>query len=205
MIRFSRWAVVALLTIMFCSPWIPLRAQNDKGGQTIPSEVNALFEDIIDIDKLRVLNPLKLTPEQITQLIATVKEWQGKYNKQLADAAVPPIKSIAAEIKETRKKMVAGALIPKDFDDKVKGIQSKFTERRSQAEFDTVKGLAESVKKILTSEQAASAEKMAKEAVADKGKDPPKLNYFNVYVLSIFIQYSRIIPLLEQMKTAQSS
>ncbi len=207
--RFSRWGVFALLTILLvCGVGCPARAQSDAGGQLIPAEVTALFEDIVDIDKLRVLNPLKLSPDQITQIISVIKEWQNKYNKQLADAAVPPIKSIAAEIKETRKKMLAGASIPKDFDEKVKGIQDKFIERRNTAEFDTVKGMAESIKKILKPDQVKTAEKLAKDYVAsinEKGKEPPKLNYFNVYVLSIFIQYPRILPLLEQMKAAQPS
>ncbi len=200
----SRFALCAFLAAtLLVASWPPTRAQSDGGAGLVPPEVAALFDDIIDIDKLRVLNPLKLTHEQIDQLIATIKEWQNKYNKQLADAAVPPIKGIASDIKEVRRKVLAGGAIPKDFDDKVKGLQDKFVERRDKAEFDTVKGLAEAVKKVLKPDQVATAEKLAKDALTEKGKEPPKIIFFNYYVLTVLIQFPRIVPLLEQMKAAQ--
>ena len=201
---YYRWVFSALTAAtLLISSGPTTRAQSDGAAGLMPPEVAALFDDIIDIDKLRVLNPLKLTHEQIDQLIATIREWQNKYNKQLADAAVPPIKGIASDIKEVRKKVLAGGAIPKDFDDKVKGLQDKFVERRDKAEFDTVKGLAESVKKILKPEQVATAEKLAKDALTEKGKEPPKIIFFNYYTLTVLIQFPRIIPLLEQMKAAQ--
>src|SRR5438874_357341 len=63
-----------------------------------PKEIIALFDDINDIDKMRVLNPLKLTGDQLDKLIAAMKKAQDDYNKKLSDAAVPPIRALAADI-----------------------------------------------------------------------------------------------------------
>src|SRR5438105_8233382 len=117
-----RWWGIGTMALVALSVWSPLRAQNDS----IPAEVSALFDDITDIDKLRVLNPLKLTPDQVDKIVAIIEKSQKDYNKALADAAVPPIKEIAKDIKDTRKKMVSGDPIPKDFDEKVKKLQNDY-------------------------------------------------------------------------------
>src|SRR5947209_13834760 len=78
------------------------RAQTD----VIPKEVIALFDDINDIDKLRVLNPLKLTSEQLDKLITSMKKATDDYNRKLADAVVPPLRALASDIKDARAKML---------------------------------------------------------------------------------------------------
>src|SRR5947207_1203347 len=117
--RIRWWGIGMMVVVLAGAVWTPLRAQNDS----IPPEVTALFDDISDIDKLRILNPLKLTADQIDKLVDAIGKSQKEYNKALADAAVPPIKDIAKEIKETRQKMLGGDPIPKEFDDKVKKLQ----------------------------------------------------------------------------------
>src|SRR2546425_3157940 len=91
------------------------RAQSN----VVPPEFSALLNDVNDIDKLRVINPLKLKGDQLDLLLSTLKAYQIEYNKALADAIVPPLKELAKDIKETRVKMLKGDPIPSDLDEKV--------------------------------------------------------------------------------------
>ena len=200
----SRWLLLSFAVMALAgSALLPLRAQNEA----IPAEVNALFDDVIDIDKLRVLNPLKLTGEQIDKITAAIKTSQKDYDKALADAAVPPIKELAKDIKDVRKKMLAGAPIPKDFDDKVKGIQDAFVKKRDTADYNSLKSLSEIVKKVFTDEQFKKAAEISRKFV-EKDSTPNTKNtddkFFNFYVMQIFIRYPRIVPLLEEMKKAKA-
>lgn len=180
------------------------RAQSD----TIPPEVAALFEDIADIDKLRVLNPLKLKADQIDRLISLVRKSQADYDSKLAAAAVPPIRQMASEIKETRRKMLGGAAIPPDLDSKVKKAQEEFVKKRDQQDFATLKSMAEEVTRILTSEQKSKAAGLARDALTKDGKPTAKGDdekFFNFFVLQVFIKYPRIVPLLEDIKRSSDS
>jgi hypothetical protein len=200
----SRFAVFALLAVIIgCASLLPLRAQND----TFPPEVNVLFDEIIDIDKLRVLNPLKLTGDQIDKLAAAIKSSTRDYDKALADAAVSPIKEMAKDIKDVRKKMLSGEAIPKEFDDKVKGIQDAFVKKRDAADYSSLKSLSDAAKKILTDEQVAKASELSRKYIEKDAKPNSKNTddkFFNFYVLQIFIRYPRIVPLLEEIKKAKA-
>jgi len=185
---------------------IPARAQTD----IIPKEMQALFTDISDIDKLRVLNPLKLTADQLDKIIPIVKKAQTDYNAKLAEAAVPPIRKIASEIKETREKMLAThSGVPKDFDEKVKKLQAEFVKRRKAEDNATLKSLSDSIKAILTKEQVSTASSLARKLTEEDGKPTQKGSddqFFNLYVLGTIVVYPRIVPLLEDMrKTAESA
>jgi len=200
-----RWIVWGLLGVLCVGVMrLPLTAQND----VIPAEVHSLFNDISDIDKLRILNPLELTPEQIDRLIVVIKRAQDDYNRKLADAAVPPIRKIAGEIKETRRKLLTGGSVPKDLDDKVKKIQADFMEKHRQQRNVTLKGLSDAVREVLTKKQVATATSLARNFLDEEGRTSSKTTdaqYFNYYVLQTFILYPRILPLLEDMKKARSS
>jgi hypothetical protein len=176
-----------------------------SGGQTdvVPTEVVALFDDINDIDKLRVINALKLSDDQIEQIISALKQFQGAYNKVLADSVVPPVKEIAKEIKETRARMLKGASVPSDLDDKVKKLQDAYIKKRDAVEYNTLKGTADAIKKILSSSQVATAASLAKKATPSaKGEDD---KFFNLYVMNVFLRYTRIVLLLEDVRKARSA
>jgi DNA integrity scanning protein DisA with diadenylate cyclase activity len=176
-------------------------AQNDF----LPSEVLALFRDIDDVDKLRVLNPLKLTAEQLEKIIAEVKRHQQTYHRRLADSVVPPIRSIAREIKETRRKLLTGGEIPKDFDEKVKKLQADYVKRRDQEDRDTLKSLSDTIRAILSEEQVKKAVELAKTLTQKDGKPTLRgsdAEFFNYYVMMTFVVYPRIVPLMEDMKRA---
>jgi Spy/CpxP family protein refolding chaperone len=198
----ARWLIGCLLAaLLFGAAQRPARAQTEP----IPAEVAALFDDINDIDKLRILNPLKLTTEQIDRLIAAIKQAQSNYNKRLADAAVPPIRQIAQEIKETRRRMLAGESVPKNFDEKVKKLQDEFIAKRTKEDSGTLKSLSDTIHEILTPDQVKKAVKLAKDLTEEDGKPTLKGSddqFFRYYVLHTFILYPRTVPLLEDMKKA---
>jgi hypothetical protein len=182
-----------------------LPRQGAAQSDFIPNEVVALFRDIDDVDKLRVLNPLKLTAEQLEKIIAEVKKHQDAYNRRLADTLVPPIQRIARDIKETRRKLLTGGDIPKDFDEKVKKIQADYIKRREQENHDTLKSLSDKFRAILTEEQVKKAVELAKTLTQKDGKPTMKgsdAEFFNYYVMMTFVVYPRIVPLMEDMKRA---
>jgi len=181
---------------------IPAHAQ----GEVVPKEMTALFDDIADIDKLRMLNPLKLTAEQIDKMIVLIKKTQTEYNKKLSDAAVPPIRDLAKDIKDTRRRMLtARSGVPKDFDDKVKKAQADYVKRRDAEDAATLKYLSDKLKEMFTKEQQTTAIQAAKKYTEEDGKPTKKGTddqFFNLYVLGTIVVYQRIVPLLEDMKKA---
>ena len=198
-----RFAIIALIALAIAGA-SRLRAQNE----TIPPEVAALFEDIADIDKLRVLNPLKLTSEQIDKLIQLINKSKRAYDSALAAAAAPPIRSIAKDIKETRRRMLEGASIPTDLDNKVKQLQDSFVKKREDQDVNTLKSMSDEATKILTPSQKSKAVSLARKALSRDNKPAAQGDddkFFNFYVMSVFIKYPRIIPLLEDMKRSASA
>jgi hypothetical protein len=180
----------------------PLVAQND----TLPAEVSALFDDIADIRTLDVLRPLSLTKDQAERLADAIVAAQKDYNSKLVAAAVPPIRDIAKEIKETRAKVLSGSAVPSDFRDKVKDIEDAYLQKRSKQDNDTLSKLAGSTKAILNSSQAKAAGAQAKKDLESNKRDVSKWSedqLYNYYVLRIFIQYPRIVPLLRDVAKAK--
>ncbi|MGC8669064.1 MAG: hypothetical protein ACP5VE_13195 [Chthonomonadales bacterium] len=201
--------LLSFAAITFAAVWLAAGAPRSAKAQSqfVPPEVVALFNDIDDIDKLRVLNPLNLTPEQIDKLIPTIQQAQQDYNKKLADAAVPPIKEIAAQIKATRRRLLSGGEVPKDFDERVKKIQAEFIARRDKEDAATLKSLVEAIRGILTPQQVGAAVTEARKALGEQNKSGPKADedrLFSYYVLQVFITYPRILPLLQDMRDARA-
>lgn len=194
-------AIVGVAALMIGA----LPRQGTAQSDFIPAEVIALFRDIDDVDKLRVLNPLKLSAQQLEKIIAEVKQHQETYNRRLADSVVPPIRSIARDIKETRRKLLAGGEVPKDFDEKVKKLQADYIKRRDQEDRDTLKSLSDKIRAILSEEQVKKAVELAKTLTQKDGKPTLRgsdAEFFNYYVMMTFVVYPRIVPLMEDMKRA---
>jgi hypothetical protein len=194
-------AIAGLMALMIGA----LPRQGSAQSDFIPAEVIALFRDIDDVDKLRVLNPLKLSAQQLEKIIAEVRQHQETYNRRLADSVVPPIRSIARDIKETRRKLLTGGDVPKDFDEKVKKLQADYIKRRDQEDRDTLKSLSDKIRAILSEEQVKKAVELAKTLTQKDGKPTLRgsdAEFFNYYVMMTFVVYPRIVPLMEDMKRA---
>ncbi len=197
-----RLTVVSTLLLALSSPQLS-HAQDTKSDiPSIPVEVQALINDISDIDKLRALVPLKLNSDQIQKMIDAMTKAQIDYNQHLIDATVPPIKKLAEEIKEVRRKVLAGGTIPKDFDARVQKIEMDYYDRRASEDTKALKILSDSMRTIFTREQIAKAAAFGKQAGDKLGKNMKGTDdqFFNYFVQGVLIQYSGIVKLLKDMK-----
>ena len=175
-----------------------VQAQQD----VIPKEVTALISDISDIDKMRVIAPLKFTSDQYGKIAEVISKSLKTYNQKVANAIVPAIQDMAKEIKQVRADVIAGKPIPDGFDKKVKQIETEFVDKRSAEDIRTLKAVAEELRGIFTKSQIESAVKLArtlspKSGPTLKGTDD---QFFNFYVKGTFLEYSGIVSLLNTLK-----
>lgn len=176
---------------------------NGSSAGPVPAKVVSLFDDISDIDKLRVLNPLALTSDQLNKLIVLITTEEDKYNKRLAAVAVPPIDAISQQIKEVKDKLLKGGNIPHDFDDQVKQLQTNFIKQRKNEDNRTLLAVINGVKQILTQDQVNTAVSVVKQ-LTKFSPETTSDQYFNYYVLGTFVEYPRIVPLLKEMAKARA-
>jgi hypothetical protein len=174
-------------------------------GQT-SKEVQALQVELDDLDTLHVLLPMKFTPEQMDKLVAAISSAKADYDKKYAALSSAPLLKMADEIRETRKKAIAGTAIPTTFDDRVKGIQADFNTKRVELDTNNIVALSAVVKPIFTADQIALCTKMEIDAYkrnkrySDKATDA---QFFNAYVLDVFVGNPRTVPLLKEMRAAK--
>ncbi len=166
-----------------------------------PKTASNLLAEIADIDKLRILNPLDLTADQLQQLTTIIISAQVKYNQQLIKLTVEPLEKIASQIHQTKQQALTGAPIPKEFDQQIKDMQSKFEKERTDLDNQTLASLADQIHSVVTDKQfKMMADQARKVETNSKGTDQ---QYFNLFVREVFIRYPRIVTLLEQMHTAK--
>ena len=203
-------AVVLLLgggggavTLYLTAPAAQAQAPPTPGQPS--KEVQDLLVDLDDIDALHILLPLKLTPEQIDKLIPAITASKADFDKKVAALSSAPLLKIADEIRATRKKAVAGTMVPVEFDDRIKALQLEFSGKRKELDNANIVALSDACKAILTADQVARCAKMETEAYKrnkrynDKATDA---QYFNAYVLDAFINNPRTVPLLKEMRAA---
>lgn len=183
-----------------------------SGGQQPPSappaEQAALLTAINDIDKLRVLNPLKLKPDQIDRMVPVIERSQKDYTRRVADAMTGPLRAMADDISSTRSKVLAGGAIPAAFDERLKKLQDQFLEQRKREDEATLRALSEEMRKVLTPEQVATAASLARKSTESDGKATLRgtdEQFFNLYLIGTVIHYARIVPLLKDMRQALAS
>ncbi len=194
--RGVRW-VLACLVAATAMAGGPRRAVAQTDAP--PAEVQALLDQISDIDKMRVLGPVKLTAEQLDKLIPAVKEALDTCKKRVDDAAAAPLRDMVKEIKDVRAKVVAGAPIPKDFDEKIKKLQVDFVKQQSREDAKALNAVLDTFTGLLTRTQRATVIAMVK-PLAEKDTADDQLMKF--YVVGTFMQYGRIVPLLQDMRKA---
>lgn len=172
-----------------------------------PKEVQDLLTDLDDLDTLHVLLPLKLSGDQMEKLATAITTAKADYDKKSLPLTSTPLLKMADEIRETRKKALAGTPIPSTFDDRIRGIQEDVSKKRTEYENAGLSSLSTAVKAILSAEQISTAAKLEIDAYKrnkrynDKATDG---QYFNAYVLDVFLANARTPQLLREMKTAQS-
>ena len=198
--------LLPLLAVGFLTLSAPVKAQDTDGRPT--KEAQALLDSLDDIDTLRSIHPLQLTPDQIDKLIATVTAAKLDYDKKVTALASDPVLKMADEIHETHKQALAGKISSKEFDDKIKKIQSDFLARRDELNAQNINRLNADVTKIFNASQRAAAIKMEKDVLVKLNRyqtGTPDNKMFNAYIVDIFINTVRIVPLLKDLKTAAES
>ncbi len=178
----------------------------DVPGQP-PKEVQDLLTALDDLDVMHVLLPLKLTPEQMDKLATAITNAKTDYDKKATALSSAPLLKMADEIRTTRKKAISGTTIPTDFDDRVKAIQKDVSTKRKDIDTQNILSVSAVCKTILTAEQFGICVKLEKDAYKqlkrynDQATDA---QYFNAYIMDVFISNPRIVPLLKEMKVAQT-
>ncbi len=181
-----------------------LEAKAQQAQEPAVTLAQTLVGDVDDIDRLRSLNPLKLTGDEIDKLLAYLATAQTDYDKQLTILVSSPLKEISGEIKTTKKLMLAGGTVPKAFDTKVKKIQTEYLDKKNQLYIDYIGKVTTECRKIMDEEQIASATKLEKTEYekAHPGVKATDAQLYNQFVVDTFMGYYRIMPLLKEMKSA---
>ncbi len=170
------------------------------------SDVAPLFVALDDLGELRVLNPLKLTADELDKVAAIISDSQTEYNKKIAANAAPVLRKASDVILAAKKKALGGAVVP--LDDTLIKAMSDYEARRKETENATLKALSEKLQTVLTEAQIAAAAKVAKDesakltGAASKGTDA---QFFNLYVLRVVMGYPRLTPLLKEMRAARTA
>lgn len=168
----------------------------------MPPETAQIFDWIDDIDKMRILNPVNLTADQLDKIIPFLQKRQKEYNRRIIELAVEPLKAIADDIKNTRTKLLAGGSVPADLDDRIKRLQRQFADQRKVEQDKNLKLVADTIKSVLTTEQYKDIVAMARRDFTDmKGTDE---QFYNLWIRETIIAYPRIIPLLQDMRNARA-
>jgi len=186
----------------------PARAQ----GQTAPAsaqpskDVQELQTALDDLDALHVLLPLKLTAEQMDKIAAAITSAKTEYDKQYAALSNGSLLKMADEIRETRKKAIAGTPVPAAFDTRIQGLQAELNTKRVDMDTKNLVALSGVIKPILTADQIAICAKLEVDAYKRNKRYNEKTTdaqFFNAYVLDVFISNPRAVTLLKEMRASK--
>ena len=178
------------------------------GAQEKPAaktEAVAVVSDLEDIERLRVLNALKMQPDQVDKLIAALATAQAEYDRKVNDLGSSIFASTASEVRDVKKKMLGGAALPKDFEDKMKKLQIDFLKKRDDLNVENIKSVGVACRIVLTDTQVATATRMERELWEKEHPDAKGATdnqLFNLYCVDMFISNPRIVPLLKEVKAA---
>ena len=206
-LRPGNFLLLCLATAFFVGS--PHGAQAQSAGQAGTSDVAQLINDLDDIDAMRPLVPLKLTPEQLDKMIATLTAAQAGYDKKLKAIAGPALAKLADQIRDVKQKTLKGEPIPKDFDLVAKQAEVEILGKRKTLDADTLGSVALSLEGILTPDQEKLAAKLDRDAQIKLGKanantQRTDAQWFGSYVKDAILTVPRIIPILKLMRGADS-
>ena len=190
------------LTLTFMGGASLARAQDkDKAG----ADVAQLLSDVNDIDFLRPLIPLKLTPEQMDKMAAAIAASQAAYDKKLKAIAGPTLAKLADRIHDVKQKALQGEPIPQEFDTYAQAAEKQLIASRVKLDQDTIVLLSGALEDILTAEQVKIAAKLDKDAQIKLKKvaataQKTDAQWFASYVTDAIFTSPRIVPLLKEMR-----
>ena len=198
----------ALGVAILLAGWAMLNGTRVRAQEKAPdkTEATAIVADLDDIERLRVLNPLKLQPEQLDKLITALTSAQTEYDKKVNALGASIFVPLGSEVRDVRKKALGGSSIPKDFDDKLKKAQTDFLKQRDDLNTENIKSVAAACKMVFTDKQVTAATKMERD---QWNKDHPDIKdatdtqLFNLYCVDVLISNPRSISLLKEIRAAQ--
>ncbi len=171
-----------------------------------PDKYQPLVDEMKEIDMSRSLNPLKLTASQIDKLIKVVDSAKVEYDRRIEEISAASIGKLADDIHKRHKEAMAGAEASKEWDNKAIKALDDFYAKREAVNTDNILTMTGACGQIFTKEQKAIAVQMEKDALfkltKNNGKNTTDAQYFNLYVVDVFISYPRVVPLLTHIKQA---
>jgi hypothetical protein len=199
--------LIACVSCAVCCPRTVLAQQSSKtSDQPDKASVQNLLDELDDIDVGRYVTPLKLSAEQIDKVTAAIADSNSQYDKKIMDLRAAGLAKMTDEIHTRHKETLAGDPASKEFDDKVRTMLAEFNSQKEKVYYDAIAALATACGKILTADQKKVAALMEKDMFAKLGKKMNPANtddqYLAQYVLDVFINYRRIVPLLKAIKPA---
>ncbi len=201
-------SVGMLLLVGGCLPAVralePARARQEPIGVP-PKEVAAIVADLDDITGMRPLLPLKLTVEQLDNMVTILVAARVVYDRDISQMPGPILSKITDDIRAVKKAALRGEPIPKDFDEKIKKADRELLVKRDKINGKNLANVCDRLQKILTPEQfktAVAYDKASKPARATllEGTDD---QWFASFVVDTLLNNPRIVPVLRLMREAK--
>jgi hypothetical protein len=178
------------------------------GAQEKPaavSDATAVVANLDDIERLRILNALKLQPDQIDKLVTALTTAQADYDKKVNALGAAVFASSAADVRDVKKQVLGGGAVPKEFEDKMKKLQADFLKQRDDLNTANIQKVAAACRSVFTDRQITVATKAERDLWEKDHPDPKSatdVQLFNLYCVDMFISNPRAVPLLKEMRAA---
>ena len=203
----------ALCALVMCGGTAAGQAQTLAVPPSKEAKENAeLIEAWSDLGTLRVLTPLKLTNDQIDKLIALITTTESAHNQKLVAMSNASLKKIAADIRAAKKKALKGEEPSAEVSERLKkGMEEHLgnigQKKQEEAIMSTLAAFAPKVRALLTTTQITTAAKIAREEQDKIAKSPKATTsqWFNYYVQKVIMSYPRIVPLLKEFRTSETT
>lgn len=186
---------LSLRTVRHAQQQQPPSTQN-----TLPKDVQDLMSTFDDIGELKVLTPLKLTPEQIDKITACVTEGQAEYNKKNNEMITATIRGLTDVIKRTKKEALQGKA--GQGEEQVVKAMNVLIPKRLSLETTVMTVMSDKVIAILTPKQQETMAKIARESQGKKeGKDATTTTQWcKLYIYRVLAGYGRAVTVLNELK-----
>ena len=196
---------VAALCLMMYAPVAHPQDKADAQPAATADKMQSLLDELTEIDMSRSINPLKLTAGEIDKLVKAVSDAKIEYDRRIEELSAATLGKMSEEIHKHHKDGVAGGDPSKEFDAKVQKMMDDFAAKRELINKDNMLFMTGACGQILNKTQHGIAAQMEKDILFKLGKfnkSSTDDQYFNLYVVDVFISYPRIVPLLKQIKAA---
>jgi len=204
----ARIRFLLLIMALLAFAWIvrtPAARAQQSASLSDDKETLKIVDAIDDIDRLRSLNPLKLTTDELGRIIALISASQETYKKKLNTLAAERVAKMSDEVLEAKKQMLVGGDLPADLDKRLQKASTDFITKRDQLDLENIATIDSALKEILSPEQVKAAVAMSRDSPlnANKSAKATDAQWFNLFTANVMLTYPRILPLLKEMRAAR--